>query len=78
MTKYEMAALFLQQSMLMAQHPVVWVMGAVYFAGCTLIGAGFWFIRREFNARDKALDILMKRAEDQGLALLTLIERTAK
>ena len=78
MTNYEMAALFLQQSMLMAQHPVVWVAGAVYFAGCALIGVEFWLIRRELNARDKALDILMKRAEEDGLALRTLIERTAK
>ena len=78
MTNYEMVALFLQQLMLMAQHPAVWVAGAVYFVGCALIGAGFWFIRREMNARDKALDILMKRAEEDGLALRTLIERTAK
>ena len=78
MTKYEMVALFLQQSMLMAQHPVVWVASVVYFVGCALIGAEFWLIRRELNARDKALDILMKRAEEDGLALRTLIERTAK
>ena len=78
MTNYEMAALFLQQSMLMAQHPVVWVAGAVYFAGCALIGVEFWLIRREMNARDKALDILMKQTEDNGLALRTLIARTAR
>ena len=78
MTKYEMVALALQELMLAAQYTAVWVACAVCFAQCALIGAGFWFIRREFNARDKALDILMKRAEDQGLALLTLIERTAK
>ena len=85
MTEFEIATLAfqkstleLQKSALAAQHPVVWVAGAVYFVGCALIGVEFWLIRRELNARDKALDILMKRAEDQGLALLTLIERTAK
>ena len=67
-----------QKSMLAAQHPAVWVAGAVGFAQCALIGVGLWFMRRAAIARDKALDILMKRAEDQGLALLTLIERTAK
>ncbi len=78
MTNYEMAAFFLQQSMLMAQHPVVWVAGAVYFVGCALIGVEFWLIRRELNARDKALDILIKQTEDNGLALRTLIARTAR
>ena len=78
MTELEIAALFLQQSMYAAQHPAVWVAGAVYFAGCALIGVGFWFIRREMNARDKALDILIKQTEDNGLALRTLIARTAR
>ena len=64
--------------MLLAQHPAVWVAGAVYFVGCALIGVEFWFIRRELNARDKALDILMKRAEENSLALDTLIKRTEK
>lgn len=78
MTEFEMAAHFLQQSMLLAQHPIAWVAGAVYFAGCALIGVGFWIIRRGLNARDKALEILMKRAEEDSLALRTLIERTSK
>ena len=78
MTKFEMVALFLQQSMLLAQHPIVWVAGAIYFVGCVLIGVEFWFIRRELSERDKALDVLMKRAEDDSLALRTLIERTSK
>ena len=78
MTTIEMATHFLQQSMLLAQHPVVWVAGAVCFAGYALIGAEFWIIRRELNARDKVLDVLMKRAEDDSFALRTLIERTSK
>lgn len=78
MTKFEMAAHFLQQSMLLAQHPIVWVAGVVYFAGCALIGVEFWIIRRELNERDKALDILMKQAVDRGKALDALIERTSK
>lgn len=78
MTKFEMATQFLQQSMLLAQHPIVWVAGAVYFAGCALIGVEFWIIRRGLNARDKALDILMKQAVDRGKALDALIERTSK
>ena len=85
MTEFEIATLAfqkstleLQKSALMAQYAAVWVAGAVGFAQCALIGVGLWFIRRAAIARDKALDILMKRAEDQGLALLTLIERTAK
>lgn len=78
MTKFEMASYFLQQSMLLAQHLIVWVAGAVYFAGCALIGVEFWIIWRDLNARDKTLDILIKRAEDDGLALRTLIERTSK
>lgn len=76
MTKFEMAAHFLHQSMLLAKHPIVWVAGAVYFAGCALIGVEFWIIRRWLNARDKALDILMKRAEEHGKALDALIKRT--
>ena len=85
MTEFEIATLAfqkstleLQKSALMAQYAAVWVAGAVGFAQCALIGVGLWFMRRAAIARDKALDILMKRAEDQGLALLTLIERTAK
>ena len=78
MTKFEMVAHFLQQSMLLAQHPIVWVAGAVYFAGCALIGVEFWIIRRWLNDRDKTLDILMKRAEEDGKALDALIERTSK
>ncbi len=85
MTEFEIATLAfqkstleLQKSALMAQYATVWVAGAVGFAQCALIGVGLWFMRRAAIARDKALDILMKRAEDQGLALLTLIERTAK
>ena len=70
--------LALQKSALMAQYAAVWVAGAVGFALCALIGVGLWFMRRATIARDKALDILMKRAEDRGLALLTLIERTEK
>ena len=72
------SALVLQESALMAQYAGVWVAGAVGFAQCALIGAGFWFIRREMNARDKALEILMKRAENNGLTLRTLIARTAR
>ncbi len=78
MTKFEMVAHFLQQSMLLVQHPIVWVAGAVYFAGCALIGVGLLFMRRAAIARDKALDILMRRAEEDSLALRTLIERTSK
>ncbi len=85
MTEFEIATLAIQKSTLafqksalMAQYAAVWVAGAVGFAQCALIGVGLWFMRRAAIARDKALDILMKRAEDQGLALLTLIERTAK
>ena len=85
MTEFEIATLAfqkstleLQKSALTAQYAAVWVAGAVGFAQCALIGVGLWFMRRAAIARDKALDILMKRAEDQGLALLTLIERTAK
>ena len=74
MTKFEMAALFLQQSMLLAQHPIAWVASTVYFAGCALIGVGLLFMRRAAIA----LDILMRRAEEDGLALRTLIERTSK
>ena len=76
MTKFEMASYFLQQSMLLAQHPIVWVAGAVYFAGCALIGVEFWIIRQWLNARDRTLDILMKRAEEHGKALDALIKRT--
>ena len=72
------SAIEVQKAALMAQYAAVWVAGAVGFAQCALIGVGLWFMRRAAIARDKALDILMKRAEDQGLALLTLIERTAK
>ena len=75
---FQESQLALQKSALMAQYAAVWVAGAVGFAQCALIGVGLWFMRRAAIARDKALDILMKRAEDQGLALLTLIERTAK
>ena len=78
MTEFEIATLALQHSMLAAQHAAVWVAGAVYFAGCALIGVEFWLIRRELNARDKALDILIKQTEDHGLALRTLIARTAR
>lgn len=52
--------------------------GAVGFAQCALIGLGLFFMRRAAIARDKALDILMKRAEEDSLALRTLIERTSK
>ena len=72
------SALEVQKAALTAQYAAVWVAGAVGFAQCALIGVGLWFMRRAAIARDKALDILMKRAEDQGLALLTLIERTAR
>ena len=78
MSKFEMVVLFLQQSMLLAQHPIVWVAGAVYFAGCALIGVEFWIIRRELNERDKALDIPMKQAVDSGKALDALIKQTSK
>jgi len=57
---------------LLTKHPIAWLAGAVYFAGCALIGVEFWVIRRGLNARDKALDVLMKRAEDDNLALRTL------
>lgn len=76
MTTFEVAAHFLQQSMLLAQHPIVWVTAAVYFAGCALIGVEFWIIRRELNERDKALDIRMKQAVDSGKALDALMKRT--
>ncbi|MDE0332630.1 MAG: hypothetical protein OXL41_12240 [Nitrospinae bacterium] len=56
----------------------MWVAGVVGFAQCALIGIGLWLMRRAAIARDKALDVLMKRAEDDGLALRTLIERTSK
>lgn len=92
MTKFEMVTLYLQQSLLLAQHPIAWVAGAICFVGCALIGAEFWFFHRELNAREKALDILMKqtadgsmgldilmkRAEEDSPALRTLIERTSK
>ena len=72
MTEFEIATLAfqkstleLQKSALTAQYAAVWVAGAVGFAQCALIGVGLWFMRRAAIARDKALDILMKRAEDQ-------------
>lgn len=99
MTEFEVATLAFQKSTLelqkaaiTAQYAAVWVAGAVGFAQCALIGVGLLFMRRAAIARDKALDILlkrtedssraldalMKRAEDDGLALRTLIERTSK
>ena len=78
MTEFEVATLELQRSMLMAQYAAVWMAGAVGFAQCALIGLGLFFMRRAAIARDKALDILMKRAEEDSLALRTLIERTSK
>ena len=78
MTEFEIATLELQRSMLMAQYAAVWMAGAVGFAQCALIGLGLFFMRRAAIARDKALDILMKRAEEDSLALRTLIERTSK
>ena len=78
MTEFEVATLELQRAMLTAQYAAVWMAGAVGFAQCALIGLGLFFMRRAAIARDKALDILMKRAEDDSLALRTLIERTSK
>ncbi|MYA95184.1 MAG: hypothetical protein F4X91_02090 [Nitrospinae bacterium] len=49
-----------------AQYAAVWVAGAVGFAQCALIVAGLLFMRRAAIARDKTLDILMKRAEEHG------------
>ena len=72
------SALVLQESALMAQYAGVWVAGAVGFAQCALIGAGLLFMRRAADTRDKALDILMKQTEDNGLTLRTLIARTAR
>ena len=78
MTEFEVATLELQRAMLTAQYVAVWMAGAVGFAQCALIGLGLFFMRRAAIARDKALDILMKRAEEDSLALRTLIERTSK
>ncbi len=78
MTEFEVATLELQRAMLTAQYAAVWMAGAVGFAQCALIGLGLFFMRRAAIARDKALDILMKRAEEDSLALRTLIERTSK
>ena len=85
MTEFEVATLAFQKSTLelqkaaiSAQYATVWVAGAVGFAQCALIGADLLFMRRAAIARDKALDILMRRAEEDGLALRTLIDRTSK
>ena len=89
---FQKATLELQKSSLEVQYYTVWVAGVVGFAQCSLIGVGLWIMRRAANARDKALDILMKqtmdsskrldilmkRAEEDSLALRTLIERTSK
>ena len=75
---FQKATLELQKSSLEVQYAAVWVAGIVGFAQCALIGADLLFMRRAAIARDKALDILMRRAEEDGLALRTLIDRTSK
>ena len=85
MTEYETATLAIQQASLSLQQASletdrlgVWVSAAVGLVQSGLIAWGLWLMKKAASHRDNAHAETMLALQQQGEALRTLIERTAR
>ena len=78
MTEYETASLAIQHVGLETNQLSVWVAAVVGLVQSGMIAWGLWLVKKAASHRDDMHEETMLALQQQGEALRTLIERTAR